>query len=316
MKIKYNHFKLKLLWITILIVDITNGILVELGNIVGTEGGKMLAGYPALVVPGGIYLIVGVMYVIYLLYNNKNLLKTSTSTYILETLLSSSVCIGSLFYFVGDNLASLYENIGESDKKITEIDNIRPYLLIISIIFYRLIPYAIDNRLNKLENDTSNSSQGTSETGVETLSTDSEGKSICKSMFEEVVKAAAMTVEFDSWFTVVLTASLCTSNTQLVCVWVLYCFMVIVYLVILLLNIDTCVIEAHGHRWHCHTCHNIFLGFSLSVALGTYLVADNMRPLSCHFEATPTKLKLSLLLVAGVVYLTLFIASSLHCTCS
>ena len=261
----------------LLFADIVNGIMHEFGSIIMTSASVVISGLLALILPGTIFVITGIAY---LIYADRKYLKTTEDSKLITTVnivISIFIFFGSILHYVGDNLPSLAEQLRNdvnetvsNNNLIAEINSIQLFLLVMAVLMYRILPYGFGKLI---EMCSIKDEQNTKENKM--------SDKRYSSIFKEAVFASIVTIEFEAWFTVTQSAGTC-SRIQLALVWTWWVVMFIVYGLVLIARITI----------HVHTSHNILLwsrylvgitiGIFLSIAFGLYLLGDNMQPLNCY----------------------------------
>ena len=114
-----------------------------------TTAANQFATLPSIIFPGIIFVVFGIIYVIYTIVW-VILKKEGCRTIIYRIILGCSLFIGSICYFIGDNISKITENFGRSGEFIARVSSTRTALLVLAIVLYRVIPYGT----KKLFNDT------------------------------------------------------------------------------------------------------------------------------------------------------------------
>ena len=298
---KDRYIDPEVLKLGLLFADILNGIMHEFGSISVTSASVVISGHLALILPGTIFVVTGIAYLIYANCKHLKIREDSKLIRIGNVVISISIFVGSILHFIGDNLPSLAEQLRNdanettsSNDLVAEVNYIQLFLLIMAVLMHRVIPYSFGKLVEKCPNK--------GEQKVKEKVSDKTYSSI----FKEVVFTSIVTVEFEAWFTVIQSTGTC-SQTQLALVWTLWVVMFIVYGLVLIAKIIL----------HVHTTYNVLLwsrylvgtilGIFVSMAFGLYLLGDNKQPLDCYQDLSDKEINIVKLCFLCVSFLSFVI---------
>lgn len=181
------------------------------------------------------------------------------------------------------------------------INSIQPTFLVLAIIFFRAIPYAIELLSKECNID------------------DSLKDNTTKSIYGGILNVVVVTIEFDSWFTIIQSMGDCSMhpNAQLVSAWILWTVMVIIYITLLVVSgIIGYFNDDDSDNGLLDLCFGIVIAIALAVGFGLYLLSDNAQPIDCYTALTfrnRSIMKLSFLLFALAEFIA-FMFIAIFCT--
>ena len=168
----------------------------------------------------------------------------------------------------------------------------------LAIIFFRAIPYAIELLSKECNIDESLKDKTT------------------KSIYIGIMNVVVVTIEFDSWFTLIQTMGDC-SSPQLVSAWILWTVMFIVYTTIMgVSGVIGFFNDDDEHNGLFDISFGIVIIVALSIGFGLYLLSDNAQPLDCYpalSDRNRSIMRLSFLLFSSVECVA-FIFIAIFCT--
>ena len=273
-----------------LLADLLNGLIYEIGNIVQTNARTV--GRAAFILPGIFYAVCGLIYFIrYLVIIEDKPKKLK----FIKALMGISSLAGLTLYLIGDNyylieqirtdkFVDTLSNTTQKTEILNRINAIQPSFLLLSIIFYRVIPQILKIFIRKWFKDTSEAKNS--------------------SYFIGMRNTLVLTTEFDSWFTMIQATRDCSSQLN----WVLAMFllMIIGYITHMLIN---SILEMntnnrkHPFQYFSGGCMVFFI--VLNFAFAFYLLGDNRQPLECSSSLSARRrsgLKFFFIFVAGVIH--------------
>ena len=202
-------------------------------------------------VPGVAYIIGAILCFVYVIYNKGNWLRALLTM------------IGGLLYFIGDNLPPVMEAYGSQlTCGVVCLQRIQAAgfgMLAIALITY--LP-SIVNRAFTYDSD----NETESEVPVSVL----------------VFTLMASLTELDLAYTAIeRMSSACSDNSTVISAWVYWSVYVVAFLLLLILAVNLHIKCKQCFDSCCSNIHAILI----FVCLATYLLADNMLPLSCTGSA-------------------------------
>ena len=284
-----------------LLADLFNGFLYQISNLVGS--GTRVFGLVATLIPGVAFIVGACIYTAVAPFTLWDGVELGERIALLAT--SVSTIVGLTLYLIADNFYLVEEiryNLPLSDVNDTllqsdafnRINSIQPMLLVLAIIFFRAIPFAIGLLTREIGDDLKDNTTNSMYTGI----------------FDVVV----VTIEFDSWFTLIQSMGDCSSD-HIIPVWTLWVAMVIMYAAVATLsgirglfkNCDDKKVtdERIGIDLTC----GIILIIAITVAFVFYLLSDNTQPLDCYPGSSAQSgsiLRLIFVILSGVIYLVCF----------
>ena len=292
----------------ILLSDNLNGLIKQISDIAVTSE-QIISAYLAILLPGIFYVVSGVIYTsllnhYYVRVDNKN---GSHYEKIVNVIVSWSVFFGGVLYFVGDNIVETTEQFLGENFNATETNNIntlnivnsiQPILLILALILHDILPYEFKQAQLKDHGKKSNTN-------------DKENKEdIDYSLYKEMVNIAVLIIKFDSWYTIIQSAGICTSQIQLGLIWFLWFLLSFgVYSILVAISIYL-YFKSHRQKKHNNYQSNILYGFIMSVvfliAFAFSLLGDNNQPLDCYQQESSI-VRLCFILVSFVSFLSSFV---------
>ena len=292
----------------ILLSDNLNGLIKQISDIAVTSK-QSISTYLAILLPGIFYVVSGVIYTsllnhYYVRVDNKN---GSHYEKIVNVIVSWSVFFGGVLYFVGDNIVETTEQFLGENFNATETNNIntlntvnsiQPILLILALILHDILPCEFKQAQLK-------------DSGKKSSTNDKENKEdIDYSLYKEMVNIAVLIIKFDSWYTIIQSAGICTSQIQLVLVWFLWFLLSFgVYSILVAIRIYL-YFKSYHHKKHNNYQSNILYGFIMSVvfliAFAFSLLGDNNQPLDCYQQESSI-VRLCFILVSFVSFLSSFV---------
>lgn len=189
-----------------------------------------------------------------------------------------SSLFGLTMYLIADNyyifeeirrdllLTNFNDTLLQMDAFST-INSVQPTFLVLAIIFFRAIPYAIEllskecNIKNSLEDNTT------------------------KSIYSGILNVVVITIEFDSWFTIIQSMGDCSMqlNAQVISAWILWTVMVIIYGTLMVVSgILGYFNDEDSSNSILDLCFGIVIAIALTVGFGLYLLSDNAQPIDCY----------------------------------
>ena len=293
-----------------LLADLMNGIIYQISNLVITEA--RILGLLATLLPGVLFLLGAAAYLIAAMFSD-TLWSNYDSTEKAKLLfIGFSSLFGLTMYFFADNyyifeeirqdqLLTNFNNTMMQMDAFNSINSIQPTFLVLAIIFFRAVPYAIEllskecNVENSLEDDTT------------------------KSIYSGILNVVVVTIEFDSWFTIIQTVGDCSiqSNAQLVSAWILWSVMIIIYSTLMAVSGILGYYNdknKNGNNDEKDLCFGIVIMVALVVGFGLYLLSDNAQPIDCYISfRNRSIMKLSFLLFSLAEYIA-FLLIVIWCT--
>ena len=103
-----------------------------------------------------------------------------------------------------------------------------------------------------------------------------------KSIYVGILNVVVVTIEFDSWFTLIQTMGDC-STPQLVSAWILWTVMLTMYTIVMVASgVTGYHSDKDTNNGLCDFCFGIVIIVALSLGFGLYLLSDNAQPLDCY----------------------------------
>lgn len=249
----------------ILLMDILSGIIEQSGMI---DNNTTVAGAVAIALPGVLYLIFGIAYLIYTIVHYCREAQTCQGKCVYDIFISFVVFIGSISYFIGDNIMSFAESFERSDEFLDRVNASRVVLLVLAVVAYKIIPPVADEVFKDYwEEDSTNQ--------------DIENKIYTISQLS--ANAVVLTLDFDTLYTVPLVLMSCSSKSQEVSIWVLFAIMSVIYflsfIVSIFVKVGSCTCEGNNKI-------SYMIGFAIAIIMtffnGVYLLFDNEYPIICY----------------------------------
>ena len=280
-----------------LLADLMNGIIYQISNLVATQATAL--GLLATLLPLVLFFIGAILYLIlapFFFWSNYDWKEITK----LESMGISSV-FGLFMYIFADNFitfAEIRQNLLLSDfndtalqiDTLNQINSVQPTFLVLAIIFYRAIPYAIQLLSEECDVDDSLKDNST------------------KSLYTGILDVVVITIEFDSWFTLIQSMGNC-SDYQLIPVWILWSVMIIMYGVLMAVRGIGGVYndETNSNYAVVELVFGIIVIIVVEIAFGLYLLSDNAQPLDCYTTMSFTArnlhiMKLYFLLFSFIIY--------------
>ena len=288
----------------ILLSDNLNGLIKQISDIIATTEAQGVSAYLAIILPGIFYVVSGLIYTPLLNHHQLRADSKKDSRYvkIVNVIVSWSVFFGGILYFVGDNIVETTEQFLGDNFNATETNNtnplniansIQPILLILALILHDILPYEFKQAQLKDRGKKSNNNDKESKEDID------------YSLYKEMVNIAVLIIKFDSWFTIIQSSGICTSQVQLGLVWFLWFLLSFgVYSILVVIRIYS-YYESHRHKRQNNFQSNILYGFIMAVvfliAFALSLLGDNNQPLDCYQASS--SVKLCFILVSFVSFL-------------
>ena len=292
-----------------LLTDNLNGIIKQIGDIVATTEAQNISAYSAVIFPGIFLFTFGLIYtpllnVHQLRDNNK---KCHGPGIIVNIIVSWSVFFGSISYFLGDNIVETTELIlfeshdfngsmtNNTTHTLTTVKSIHPILLILALLLHDILPYEFKQIQIKDCRE-----KGKSDDKERKEDTDN-------SLYKEMVNIAVLVIKFDSWFTIIQSAGICTSQVQLGFVWFLWFLLSFgVYSILIAIKVYS-YCSGYRQKKENYFKSNILYGLIMAavffIAFALSLLGDNSYPLDCYQQVSPI-VKLCFLLVSFASFLS------------
>ena len=271
-----------------LLADLLNGLIYEIGNLVQTNARTV--GRVAFILPGIFYAVCGMIYFIrYLVIIEDKPKKLK----FIKALMGISSLTGLTLYLIGDNyylieqirtdkFVDTLSNTTQKIEILNRINAIQPSFLLLSIIFYRAIPLILKIFIRKWFKDSSETKNS--------------------SYFIGMRNTLVLTTEFDSWFTMVQATSDCSSQLN----WVVAMFMLMIIGYVTHMLISSILELNIKDRKDCNFQFSVggYMVYFIAFAFVFYLLGDNRQPLECSPLSARKRsgLKFFFIFVAGIIY--------------
>ena len=298
---QYSDISPEILKLMMLLADLLNGIIYQISNLVATEA--RIFGLLATLLPPILFLLGATSYLFaapLTIWKDFELKEKVKLLFI-----GGSSLFGLTMYFFADNfyifeeirLDLLLRNLNDTALQMDSyntINSIQPTFLVLAIIFFRAVPYAIE--LLSTQCDVNESLKDNTKTSV----------------YVGILNVVVITIEFDSWFTIIQTTGDC-STQQAISSWILWIAMIIIYCTIMIFS----AIIGFQYDEKDNGIVDIFFGIGIIIGLtagfGLYLFSDNAQPFDCYTVVTPRNqsiMRLSFLLFSLVGYVAFIIIAS------
>lgn len=277
----------EVLKLIMLLADLLNGFIYEIGNMAQTNARTV--GRVAFILPGILYALCGLSYFIGYLVVKEEELKIKA----VKILMGMSSLVGLTLYLIGDNyylieqihtdkFVDTLSNTTQKIEILNRINAVQPSFLLLSIIFYRVIPQILKIFIREWVKDSSETKNSSFRIGM--------------------MNTLMLTTEFDSWFTMVQATSDCSS--QLKWVMVMWVLMIIGYVTHMLINRILKTNISNGKDYEFQYFGGGYMVFFIVFAFALYLLGDNRQPLECSSLSARGRsdLKFFFILVAGLIY--------------
>ena len=300
---QYSDISPEILKLIMLLADLLNGIIYQTSNLVTTEVRAL--GLLATLFPPVFFLLSAISYLFVAPLTIWSKFEVEEKVKLL--FIAGSSLFGLTMYFFADNfyifeeirqdllLRNLNDTALQMDAYNT-INSIQPTFLVLAIIFFRAVPYAIELL--------------STQCGVDESLNDNTQTSV----YVGILNVVVITIEFDSWFTIIQTTGDCSTqpSAQVISAWILWIAMIIIYCTIMIFS----AIIGFYYDKKDNGLLDFFLGIIIIIGLtagfGLYLLSDNAQPFDCYTALTPRNqsiMRLSFLLFSLAVYITfIFIA--------
>lgn len=287
-----------------LLADLLNGLLYNIGNLISTEA--KVIGLLALIIPITLFVIASKLFIFiapltcWRKLDNEELFKS--------TCLELYSMIGLIFYFVGDNFHQVNEiqnniflsNINDTQQQsnaFIQINTFQAPFLMLGIIYFRAFPYTINRFLGK---------------GKKLKTKDS--------IYTGILNIVVVTTEFDAWFTLLQTVGDC-STEHITLVWTMWIAMIMLYTAAMFMSGirgwyecgDENNPELCGSDMKIHLVCGILIKILIVMAFAFYLISDNRQPLECcQSPHGITIIRLIFVTFSFFVYLVYSIFGGIH----
>lgn len=254
-----------------------NGIIYQISNLQITKARTL--GLVATLCPGILFLLGATAYLFTAPFTIWSDFKCGERVKLL--FIGCSTLIGLTMYFIADNYYVIEEirqdmllaNLNGTSLQLdtyNTINSIQPTFLVLAIVFFRAIPYAIELLCKECNID-------------ESLN----GKTK-QSVYVGILNVVVITIEFDSWFTIIQTVGDCSTqpHAQLISAWLLWSIMIVIYGTVMFFSGMIGYFNDKLDPGICDFCLGIIMTIVLSAGFGLYLLSDNVQPLDCYTALT------------------------------
>jgi hypothetical protein len=290
-----------------LLADLMNGFIYEVGNFLQTTNARTI-GIWAFALPGGLYLLFGLLYIVFCPCIHCERLLNQPAITIIKILISIFSLIGLILYLVGDNyhlikqinervLIITLKNTTRKVEILNEINAIQPSFLLLSLLFHRAVPQILMIIARKINREEERE----------------DDMKFNDSFFIGIMSTLLLTTELDSWFTMVQATTDCSS--QLKWVWATWILLIVVYAVHISTNSISGVVCGNQDEADTQCYGGACMIVFLVIAFAMYLLGDNRQPLDCYPISAfgRSAVKLLFIVLAATIYVIILIFYGIGC---